>query len=49
MDDAEYVVRAEKWINLCGLDTRAGWWKRQRKTGRWEWGNEAGDAVGFLG
>jgi hypothetical protein len=33
MGDAENVVRAEKWMGFCGLDTKAGWRKRQRKNG----------------
>jgi len=24
MGDAENVVRAQKWMDLCGLDTKAG-------------------------
>jgi len=31
MGDAENVVRAEKWMDFCGLDTNAGGLKRQRK------------------
>jgi len=37
----ENFNQSEKWTDLCGPDTEAGWWKRQRKTGemgRGSWG-----------